>query len=200
MLTELVDWTTHTFAPLGTIGLFILAFIESSFFPVPPDVLLIVLTLQDPSSYLWLTLICTIGSVLGTLFGYLIGYIGEVVILKKFFSEEKIQKTHALFKKYDYWAILIAAFTPIPYKVFTIAAGVFRIKIKGLITASLIGRGARFFIVAFLTAKFGKPIVEIFDKYLLYITIAGLIILIVLLIFNRRRIREKWSRIREYMF
>jgi len=200
MITELVGWTKEVFSPLGGVGLFILAFMESSFFPVPPDILLIVLTLQNPSNYLWLALICTIGSVLGALFGYGIGYVGEMFILKKIFSEEKIQRTHALFHKYDYWAILIAAFTPLPYKVFTIAAGVFRIKIKGFIIASAIGRGVRFFIVALLTAKFGELMVKIFDTYLLYITVIGLFILAVFLIFKRKKIKEKWNKVREYMF
>lgn len=200
MLTELVNWTTQTFAPLGLIGLFILAFMESSFFPVPPDVLIIVLTLNNPSNYLLFALIAMIGSVLGSLLGYLIGVIGKEAILKRFVSETKIQKVHSLFKKYDYWAILIAAFTPIPYKVFTIAAGVFKVKIRGMLLASIIGRGLRFFIVALLTAKFGELMVKTFDKYLLYITIIGLIILIILLILNRKKIKEKFSKVKEYVF
>ncbi len=195
MITELVNWTTQTFAPLGMTGLFVLAFIESSFFPIPPDILLVVLTLQNPSNYLLFALICMLGSVLGALLGYLIGHTGKIVILKKFVSEEKIRKVHSLFQKYDYWAILIAAFAPIPYKVFTIAAGVFKVKIKGFIIASIIGRGLRFFIVALLTAKFGELMVKTFDKYLLYITIIGIIILIILLVFNKKRIKERWYKI-----
>jgi len=108
LVQRLVDWTTSIFAPLGSTGLFILAFIESSFFPIPPDLLLITLTLNNPALWLWYALVCTIGSVLGGLFGYLIGYWGEMKILSRFVKQEKIDKVHGYFHKYDAWAIFIA--------------------------------------------------------------------------------------------
>lgn len=200
LINKIVEWTTATFAPLGLVGLFFLSFIESSFFPVPPDILIIILTLQNPSQYALIALIATIGSVSGALLGYSIGYIGEIIILKRFFSEKKIQRVHDLFRKYDYWAILIAAFTPLPFKVFTIAAGVFKVKIKGMLIASFIGRGLRFMIVAMLTAKFGEVFVKTFDQYLMYITLSGLVILIVLLLIHRKKIKTRWNKLREFMF
>ena len=178
LVQRLVDWTTSIFAPLGSTGLFILAFIESSFFPIPPDLLLITLTLNNPALWLWYALVCTIGSVLGGLFGYLIGYWGEMKILTRFVKQEKIDKVHGYFHKYDAWAIFIAAFTPIPYKVFTIAAGIFHVEIKRFTIASLIGRGARFFLVAGLVAWKGKEMVNFIDKYFEIITIVGTLVLI----------------------
>ena len=82
----IIEWTEATFAPLGAWGLFILAFIESSFFPIPPDILLIILSLASPEKALFYALICTIGSVLGGMLGYGVGYVGEKAVLERFFS------------------------------------------------------------------------------------------------------------------
>ena len=127
---QMTEWTTNVFGPLGGWGLFILAFIESSFFPIPPDILLIILTLANPEMAIIFAAICTVGSVLGGIFGYYIGVAGEHIILEKFIAKDKIEKAHKLFGKYGPWAIFIAGFSPIPYKVFTVAAGVFYIDIS----------------------------------------------------------------------
>lgn len=187
LVNNLITWTTNTFAPLGSIGLFILAFIESSFFPVPPDVLLIILSLSNPELSLWYALVCTVGSVLGGLFGYSIGVVGKKAILERMFSQEKIDGVHNYFHKYDAWAIFIAAFTPIPYKVFTIAAGVFRIELVRFTVASLIGRGLRFFIIATMIMLYGKPIVDFIDQYLGIMTVVFTIIIILVGFFLKRR-------------
>ena len=118
LINSLISWTNNTFQ--GWYGLFILAFIESSFFPIPPDLLLIALCLAKPSLGLFFALICTIGSVLGAMFGYGIGYYGGKPLLLRLFSSSKVSKVHNLFERYEAWAIFIAGFTPIPYKVFTI--------------------------------------------------------------------------------
>ncbi len=177
-VNDLIDWTTNTFAPLGSVGLFLLAFIESSFFPIPPDILLIILSLSNPELSLWYALVCTIGSTLGGLFGYFIGYVGKKAVLERMFSQEKIDGVHKYFHKYDAWAIFIAAFTPIPYKVFTIAAGVFSIEIKRFAVASIIGRGMRFFIIGTLIMLYGKIIVEFIDAYFEIITLAVTVLVI----------------------
>lgn len=164
-LSSLITWTKNTFEPLGSLGLFVLAFMESSFFPIPPDILLIVLCAAEPEKSLLFALICTAGSVIGGMFGYLIGYGGKEAILIKFFSQKKIAKVHNLFNKYEAWAVAIAGFTPIPYKIFTIAAGVFYVNFKKFVLASIIGRGLRFFIEAILIMFFGKTIINMIQKH-----------------------------------
>lgn len=170
-LNSVVTWTKNIFEPLGSLGLFILAFMESSFFPVPPDILLIVLCAAEPEKAMLFAAVCTVGSVIGGMFGYLIGYGGKEAILVRFFSEKKIAKVHRLFNKYEAWAVAIAGFTPIPYKVFTIAAGVFYVNFKKFVLASTIGRGLRFFIIATMIMFFGEAIMNIIQKYFNWATI-----------------------------
>lgn len=190
LFNGILDWTNKIFQPMGTFGLFLLAFLESSFFPVPPDVLLIAMSVAEPDKALWFAFICTIGSVIGGMFGYLIGYIGEMAVLEKLFAHHKIQKVHNLFQKYEAWAILIAAFTPIPYKVFTIAAGVFYVNFRTFVLASIVGRGARFYIEAVLIMLYGQEIVSFIDKYFNWTTI-WITIALVVLYFAYRKFKKK---------
>jgi len=178
VITQLVGWTENTFSPLGIWGLFILAFIESSFFPIPPDLLLIILCLNRPELSLLFAAICTAGSVLGGMFGYSIGYFSEEKILNRFIKESKMKKAHNFFEKYGPWAVLIAAFSPIPYKVFTISAGLFYLNFRKFIIASGIGRGARFFLVAVLVMFFGERIIEFIENYFNIITILTVIVVV----------------------
>src|SRR5574341_61169 len=171
LFNGLVDWTNDVFGRFGSFGLFVLAFMESSFFPIPPDVLLIAFSLAEPSKALWFASVCTVGSVLGGMFGYLIGRVGEMAVLERLVSKEKIVKVHNLFNKYEEAAILIAAFTPIPYKVFTIAGGVFYINFKKFVLMSIIGRGARFYLAAVLLMFYGAEIAALIDKYFDWTTI-----------------------------
>src|SRR3989338_4669918 len=133
IIADMIEWSRSTFLPFGEAGLFAVAFMESSFFPIPPDLLLIPLVLLNPQLGLWYALVCTIGSVLGAVLGYYIGIKGGRPILIRLAGKEKTDKTARYFRKYGDWAIGIAAFTPIPYKVFTIAAGVFRHSMKNLV-------------------------------------------------------------------
>lgn len=191
LFNGLVEWTNDVFGRLGSFGLFALAFMESSFFPIPPDVLLIAFSLAEPNKALWFALICTIGSVLGGMFGYLIGYIGEMAVLEKLVAKEKIEKVHRLFNKYEAWAILIAAFTPIPYKVFTIAAGVFYINFRVFVLTSIVGRGARFFLEAVLIMLYGAEIAGFIDRNFNGTTILVTVILVILYIAYRRFKKKK---------
>ncbi|MBU0698996.1 MAG: VTT domain-containing protein, partial [Proteobacteria bacterium] len=132
MLRRLYDWILRwAQTPYGAWALFLLAFCESSFFPIPPDVLLIALAVAVPRKSLRYALVCSAGSVLGGCFGYLIGWqfmasIGSRIV--DFYGlGSKIEYIGALYKTYDAWAVGIAGFTPIPYKVFTISAGAFKI-------------------------------------------------------------------------
>ncbi|MFH1456303.1 MAG: YqaA family protein [archaeon] len=187
LFNSVLIWTQNTFLPLGEWGLFILAFMESSFFPIPPDVLLIILTLANPKLGLLYALICTVGSVLGAMFGYGIGYAGEKIVLEKMFRKDKIDRVHRLFDKYGAWAIAIAAFTPLPFKIFTIAAGVFYINFKKFVIASTIGRGARFFLLAGFLMVFGEMIVNMLNTYLNWISIIAVAVLVIVYLLYKKR-------------
>ena len=152
-------------SPYGPAALFAIAFAESSFFPVPPDVLLIPLSIANPSAALVFALVCTLGSVLGGILGHQVGMRGGRPIALKLFGEEKIMLVQRLYQRYDVWAILIAAFTPIPYKVFTVSAGVFELNFGRFVLASAIGRGARFFLVGGLIFAFGETIQHYISQY-----------------------------------
>ena len=164
--------------PYGTLGLFFWAFMESSFFPIPPDVLLIALSLKAPSLSLWFAFVCTIGSVIGAIFGFYIGKYGGRPLLNKMFKQEKILLVQNYYQKYDVWAVGIAGFTPIPYKVFTITAGAFYLDFKRFLIASIISRSGRFFIVGGFIYIFGDVVKPFVDKYFNYITILFVLLLV----------------------
>jgi len=163
-------------------ALFGLAFAESSFFPIPPDVLQIALSVSKPKKSFFFALISSIGSVLGGIFGYFIGFflfdsVGKLII-EALGYQSQFDAVGNLYKSYAFLAILTAAFTPIPYKVFTIAAGFWQVGLFPLIAASIIGRSARFFLVAALFYFFGPKIKELIDKYFNWLTIIFIVLLI----------------------
>ncbi len=183
MLRHLYNWVLHwAETPYGTWALFLLAFSESSFFPVPPDILLIALAVAIPKKSLKYAMICSAGSVLGGCFGYLIGWqfmagIGEKII--SFYNlTQKIEYIKDLYMQYDAWAIGIAGFTPVPYKVFTISAGAFSINFSVFIIASVLSRSARFFLVGGLIYLFGPRIQAFIDKYFNPLAIAFTVLLV----------------------
>jgi len=183
MLRKLYDWVLHwAETPYGSWALFILAFSESSFFPIPPDVLLIALAVAIPKRSFRYALICSAGSVLGGCLGYLIGWqfmagIGERII--SFYGlTQKIDYIQSLYMTYDAWAIGIAGFTPIPYKVFTISAGAFHINFMVFVIASLVSRSARFFLVGGLIYIFGPKIQAFIDRYFDMLAVAFTVLLV----------------------
>ncbi len=152
----------------GQWGLFAVAFAESSFFPVPPDVLIVALVLPPISQSPLVTgIVCTVGSVSGAVAGWAIGRWGGRPILDRLFQPQKVQQVERLYEHYGVAAVLIAAFTPIPYKVFTIASGVFRLNVVWFVLASIVGRGARFLLVAYLTKWFGAWVLRRLDQVML---------------------------------
>lgn len=166
----------------GAVALFVLAFAESSFFPIPPDVLLIALCLGCVKRSFKYALICTVGSVLGAIAGYGIGHylwqsVGHLFI-PAVFSHDAFTSVADTYKEWDFWAIFTAGFTPIPYKIFTITGGVFGINFFMFIIASIIARGMRFFIIAGLIWKFGAPIKSFIDKYFNLLAISFTVLLI----------------------
>ena len=175
-MQALKEWALGVIHQYGLAGLFGVAFIESSFFPVPPDVLMIALLLApDAPSPFWVATLCTLGSVLGAGFGWLIGAYGGYPLLQRMFKAEKVRAVEQLYNRYGVYTIFIAAFTPIPYKVFTIASGVFRYNVWVMMGVSVVGRGARFFAVAYLVHWFGDAVIRQFDRALLAGTVLFLI-------------------------
>lgn len=182
---RLYDWVlSFSHRKHSTTALFVLSFTESSFFPIPPDVLLMPLALGNRRKAFWFAAVCTVASVLGAIAGYFIGW-GLWHLLEGFFyryipgfTPEQFAKVGELYEKYNFWIVFIAAFTPIPYKVITIAGGVFSITMPMFIIASIVGRGMRFFMVAGLMWLFGPPIVKFVDKYFNLLSILFTILLI----------------------
>ena len=128
----------------GPLGLFLVAFFESTVFPIPPDVLLLPLCLMNPRLSWWYAFLTTAASTLGAFLGYAVGRKAGRPVVERFFASEMVEKVQFLFGQYGGWAVGIAAFTPVPYKVFTIGAGVFRVPFMTFTVASVIGRASRF--------------------------------------------------------
>lgn len=169
-LRRLYNWTIDwSHRPGGTWALFGIAFAESSFFPVPPDVLLLALSVGAPKRALWFATVCAIGSVLGGMLGYWIGHAAwettRGFFIPYIFSQAAFDQVGQLYQGNAFAAILVAAFTPIPYKVFTVAAGVFNVSFLTLVAASIVGRSARFFLVAGIIRVFGASVKTLIEKY-----------------------------------
>lgn len=179
MLHTLLLWVESFAAtPYGGLALFAIALAESSFFPVPPDVLLIALCLAEPANSLWFALICTLGSVLGGMLGYGIGRWGGRPLLKRWFSAERVAPVEAYYERWNAWATGIGGLTPIPYKIFTVAGGVFAVNFKVFVLASIAARGLRFFAIALLIMRFGESIRKFIETHLNWLTIAFVILLL----------------------
>jgi membrane protein YqaA with SNARE-associated domain len=179
MVEGLIDWMTGwAQSPSAETALFILAFAESSFFPIPPDVLLIAMAMLKPELAFKFALICGVGSVLGGMFGYGIGWVGGRPLLHKLFAESKIQVVKNAFEKYEIWAIAVAGFTPVPYKVFTLSAGTFEIPFKPFVLVSALSRSARFFLVAGGIYFWGESVKHLIEDYFNWLSIAFMAMLI----------------------
>ena len=165
-------------SPWGALALFVLAFWESCFFPIPPDGLLIALAAGNVPFALGFSAIATAGSLLGAMLGYWIGQRGGRPILNRLFATERINYVERQYQKRDIWAVTIAAFTPIPYKVFAIGAGAFQLNFKRFMLASLIGRAGRFFIVGLLITVLGEQIETAIAQYFDQLAIAFVVILL----------------------
>lgn len=171
----MIAWAATPYAPLA---LFIITFWESSFFPLPPDPLLIAMAVAEPANAPLFALICTTASVLGAALGYFIGKKGGRPIVYKLFKEKKVHAAEKLYQSYDVWAVGAAAFTPIPYKVFTITAGIAQLRFLPFMLVSVVGRGARFFLLGMLVYFFGPQIQNIIDQYFELLTISFLVLIV----------------------
>jgi membrane protein YqaA with SNARE-associated domain len=176
---QLGIWMIHwAQTPYGGLALFVLAFCESSFFPIPPDVLLIALSVANSSLAFWYALLCSLGSVLGGVFGYGLGRIGGRPLLERWVRPERIQLVQSHYQRWDIWAVAVAGFTPIPYKVFTVSAGAFLLDFWRFVLASILSRSARFFLVAGLFFFFGPTINQLISRYLNVFSVLFIVLLL----------------------
>ena len=193
LIKKLYDWVLGLAQkPNGDISLGILSFSEASFFPIPPDVLLIPLCLGNRKKVYFFAFICSCFSIIGAIFGY---YIGKLLwwnmpgveysyIANMFFEYvpgitiDGFNRIYTIYDQWNFWIVFTAGFTPIPFKLITISAGTFNINFIMFFVASVISRSARFFIVASLIKVFGDPIKEFIEKYFNLLAIAFTILLI----------------------
>lgn len=179
LVHSIVDWmVSWADTPYASLALFILAFWESSFFPLPPDPLLIAMAIADPARAPFYALVCTAASVSGATLGYLIGKKGGRPVVNRLFKEKRIVAAEQLYQRYDVWAVGAAAFTPIPYKVFTITAGIAGLRFWPFVLASVIGRGTRFFLIGLAVYFFGPAIQNAIDQYFELLTVSFLALVI----------------------
>ena len=179
-------WARHRHAAWYLGGL---SFAESSFFPIPPDVMLAPMSMARPERATMYALLTTLASVVGGLFGYLLGYFAFEAIapwLERAGHMPAYLKGKAWFEEWGFWAILIAGFSPIPYKVFTIAAGSLAMNLPLFIIGSLIGRGGRFFLVAGLLAWGGPRMETALRRYVERIGWALVVIAVLLYLYFSR--------------
>lgn len=182
LLRRTYDWVLHWSTTRYALpALAILSFAESSFFPIPPDVLLIAMVVAVPMKAFRYAAVCSVASVLGGMFGYLLGWqFMEAVgtpIVNFYHLQAQWDKIGGWYEEYNAWAVGAAGFTPLPYKVFTLAAGAFQINFPVFVLASLVSRSARFFIVAGLIWKYGAPIKIFIEKYFNILSIVFIVLL-----------------------
>ncbi len=176
------------FQAMGVQGLALNSFIESFFLVPPPDFLLIAMDLATPTKALYYAFICTLASAVGGAVGYGIGYWGGRPAFNWLFrkgGKEKFEAVEKLYNKYGVTAVLLAAFTPIPYKVFTIASGILNMNFWKFMLASFVGRGARFFIVSIVLMLFGEAIKSYIELVIIAVTVV--IILFFFILYKKRK-------------
>lgn len=175
-LKSIYDWTlVQAEKPRALWVLFGVSFAESSFFPVPPDVLLAPIVLAKRAWWWLAASLCTLGSVLGGIFGYFIGKLAFESVGRPLLSflgrEDGIATFQQFFEQFGWQIVFVAGFTPVPYKVFTIASGMFEVALPVFIAASIVSRGARFFLVAIVIALLGPIAKPLIEKYFGWFTI-----------------------------
>ena len=180
---RLYEWVVKLAdSPHATIALFLIAFAESSFFPIPPDILLVALAVGAPGRAIWFAIVCTAGSVAGAGFGYLLGLqfyeLAGRPIIEFYGVQDSYAEVGDFYARWDAIAVGVAGFTPIPFKVFTIAAGAFQINFGTFLLASALSRGARFLIQGILILRFGARIQDLIERYFNLLTVVFLVMLV----------------------
>ena len=190
MLRTITNWARRLYdwvlgwagSPYSAWALFAIAFAESSFFPIPPDILLIALAVGLPLRAFRYALICSVGSVLGGAFGYFLGYqffdtLGGAIV-RFYAAEDQYLRIQKMYQQYDAFAVAVAGLTPIPYKVATITAGFFDVNFPRFLLASGVSRSLRFFLIGGLIRVFGPQIRSFIEKYFGILALIFLILLV----------------------
>lgn len=164
--TLFMEEAKNFFIQNGAWGLFVLSFAEASFFPIPPDAVLLPLSIFSPSKALYYAAITSFASTLGGAFGYFIGARAGRPILHRFIKDDNFHKIEDAFIRYGGWAVAVAGFTPIPYKVFSIASGAFHMRFATFFIAAFISRSARFFLEAAVVYAMGEDAISYINELL----------------------------------
>ncbi len=172
----------------GSYALALNAFIEAIFFPIPPDVLLLTLAMANPEEAFLYAAVATLFSSLGGVAGYYVGYFGGRPLAEKFFGRERVNRVHRLYESYESLIILLAGFTPLPYKLFAVTSGVLFASLRKLFIFSLIGRGSRFFAEAAAVYFFGREVQDFIIKNVNILSlVGGALLLVAFLVYRRYR-------------
>ena len=174
------------FQTMGVQGLAINSCIESFFLIPPPDFLLIAMDLAKPEKALYYAFVCTIASAIGGAIGYFIGKFGGRPVFNFLFKKQKdkLESVEKMYKEYGSFAVFFSAFTPIPYKIFTIASGILNMNFLKFFIASFLGRGARFFLVSIVLMFFGEAVKKYLELVILVVTI--IIVIFCVVIYKKR--------------
>ena len=174
------------FQSMGVQGLAINSCVESFFLVPPPDILLIAMDLAKPEKAMYYAFVCTIASIVGAAIGYFIGLFGGRPVFNFFFKnkQDKFDAVERMYNEYGSFAVFFSAFSPIPYKVFTIASGVLRMNIWKFLLASFFGRGGRFFLVSLVIMFFGEAVKKYLEPIIIVVTI--IIIIFCVVVYKKR--------------
>ena len=181
MLHEVFHNMNVFFQNMGIQGLALNSFIESFFLVPPPDFLLIAMDLAQPQKALWFATVCTIASALGGAIGYFIGLFGGRPVFNWLFrnKQDQFATVEKMYKEYGSFAVFFAGFTPIPYKIFTIASGILNMNFWKFFLASFLGRGARFFLVSLVLMFFGEAVKQHLESIILLVSIIIIIFCVI---------------------
>ena len=188
-MTEFFQGLMELFDRMGAPGLFLLAVSEASWFPVAPDLLLIPLVMRIPEQTFVLACASTLGSTIGGLLGYAVGHFGGRPLLLRFAPPRRIEKVEAIFARYGAWGVAVAGFVPAPFKMFTIASGVCHLRLGPFVAATAVGRGVRFFLVAYVVKAFGWHVLERLDVARVVVIGLALVLAGVWFVVRHRRLR-----------
>lgn len=191
---EILVKINDLFQSLGVQGLALNSFIESFFLVPPPDILLISMDLAKPEKSIYYATICTIASALGGAIGYLIGFLGGRPVFNFLFrnKHEQFEQVEKLYGQYGSFAVFFSAFTPIPYKIFTIASGILNMNFWKFMLASFLGRGLRFFLVSIVLMLFGETIKHYIEWVILGVTV--LIVLFFVILYKKRHLLKNKNK------
>lgn len=190
---EILSNINNWFQSMGVIGLALNSCIESFFLLPPPDFLLIAMDLAKPEKSLFYATICTLASAIGGAVGYAIGFWGGRPAFKFLFKKhmDKLDKVEQMYKEYGSFAVFFSAFTPVPYKIFTIGSGILRMNFWKFFSVSLLGRGSRFYLVSLVLMFFGEAVKQHLEAIILAVSILIIIFCIIVYKKSKKKFRSK---------